>query len=67
MNLRTVFKTFQKTDPLPERLRTAIGANTDRSDDRKKDKKHKKTIESEETLIQNVSKKQKTKIQRFFK
>ena len=67
MNLRTVFKTFQKTDFLPKQLRTATDANTDRNDDREKDKKRKKTIESKETLIQNVSKKQKTKTQRFFK
>ena len=65
MNLRTVLKALQKTDSLSERLRTAINANTGRSDDREEDKKRKKTIESEKTLIQNVLKKQKTKIQRF--
>ena len=67
MNLRTVFKTFQKTDFFSKRLRTATDVNTDRGDDRKKDKKRKKTVENEETLIQNISKKQKTKIQRLFK
>ena len=67
MNLRTVFKAFQKTDSLPKRLRTAINANTDRGDDREKNKKRKKTAENKETLIQNVSKKQKTKIRKFFK
>ena len=67
MDLRTVFKIFQKIDFLLKRLRTAIGANTDRNDDRKKNKKRKKTVKNEETFIQNVSKKQKTKIQRFFK
>ena len=67
MNLRIVFKTFQKTNFFLKRLRIAINANTGRSDDRKKNKKHKKTIENEKTLIQNVLKKQKTKIQKFFK
>ena len=36
MNLRIVFKTFQKTDFFSKRLRTAINANTDWSDDKKK-------------------------------
>ena len=67
MNLRIVFKTFQKTDFLPKRLWTAIGANTGWDDDKKKNKKRKKTAENEETLIQNVLKKQKTKIQKLFK
>ena len=67
MNLRTIFKTFQKTDFLLKRLRIAIDANTDRGDDKKKNKKRKKIIENKETLIQNVSKKQKTKIQKLFK
>ena len=67
MNLRTVFKTFQKTDSLPKQLRTTIGANTGRNDDKEKNKKHKKTVENEETIIQNISKKQKTEIQKFFK
>ena len=66
MNLRTVFKTLQKTDFLPKRLRTAIGANTDQSDDKKKNRKRKKTTENKKTFIQNVSKKQKTKIQKLF-
>ena len=66
MNLRTVFKIFQKTDSLPKRLWTAIGANTGRGDDRKRGRKRKKTVENEKTLIQNVSKRQKTEIQRFF-
>ena len=57
MNLCTVFKTFQKTDSLPKRLRTAIDANTDQNDDREKNRKRKKTAESEETLIQNILKK----------
>ena len=57
MNLRTVFKVFQKTDSLSEQLRTTIGVNTGRSDDKIKNKKRKKTIENKETLIQNVSKK----------
>ena len=62
IDLRIVFKTFQKTDFLPKRLRTATGANTGRGDDREGDRKRKKTAESEKTLIQNVSKKQKTEI-----
>ena len=62
MNLRIVFKIFQKTDFFLKRLRTATDANTDRGDDRKKNKKRKKTIENEKSFIQNVSKKQKTKI-----
>ena len=57
MNLRIVFKVFQKTDSFSKRLRTAIDANTGRSDDKKKDRKRKKTAESEETFIQNASKK----------
>ena len=57
MNLRTVFKTFQKTDFLLKKLWTAIDANTDPNDDRKKNKKRKKTIENKKTLIQNVLKK----------
>ena len=36
MNLRIIFKTFQKTDFLSKRLRTAIDANTGPSDDKKK-------------------------------
>ena len=67
MNLRIVFKTFQKTDFLLKRLRTAIDANTGRNDDKKRNKKHKKITENKETLIQNISKKQKTKTQKFFK
>ena len=67
MNLRIVFKIFQKTDFFSKRLRTAINANTDRNDDRERDRKHKKTVESEKTLIQNVSKKQKAKIRKLFK
>ena len=67
MDLRIVFKTFQKTDFFSKRLRTAINANTGRNDDKKGGKKRKKTIENEKTLIQNVSKKQKTKIRRFYK
>ena len=67
MNLRIVLKIFQKTDFFLKRLRTAIDANTGRNDDKKRDKKRKKTIENKETLIQNVSKKQKTKIQKLFK
>ena len=67
MNLRTVLKTFQKTDFFSEWLRTAIDANTDRGDDKKGDRKRKKTLENEKTLIQNVLKKQKTKIQKLFK
>ena len=67
MNLRTVFKILQKTDFLPKQLRTAIDANTDQNDDKKKNRKRKKTIENKKTFIQNVSKKQKTKTQRFFK
>ena len=66
IDLRIVFKTFQKTDSLSKRLRTAIDANTDRSDDREKDKKHKKTIENKKTLIQNVSKKTKNKNPKIF-
>ena len=66
MNLRTVFKTFQKTDPLSKQLRTTIGANTGRNDDKEGNKKRKKTTESEETFIQNVLKKQKTKIRKLF-
>ena len=65
-NLRTVFKTFQKTDLLPKRLQTAIDANTGRNDDRKRNKKRKKTTENEKTLIQNVSKKQKNKDSKTF-
>ena len=61
MNLRIVFKTFQKTDFFSKRLRIAIDANTGRDDDREENKKRKKTIENEKTLIQNVSKKQKQK------
>ena len=67
MDLRTVFKVFQKTDSLSKRLWTAIDANTGQNNDKKKNKKHKKTIENKKTLIQNVSKKQKTKIRKFFK
>ena len=67
MNLRIVLKTLQKTDPLSKQLQTAIGANIDRSDDKEKNKKRKKTIENKETLIQNISKKQKTEIRRLFK
>ena len=67
MNLRTVFKTFQKTDFFLKRLRITINANTDQSDDKKKDIKRKKTIENEKTLIQNASKKQKTKTRKLFK
>ena len=67
MNLRIVFKTFQKTDFFLKQLRIVIDANTGRSDDRKRDKKRKKTVENEETLLQNTSKKQKTKIQKLFK
>ena len=67
MNLRIIFKILQKIDSFPKRLRTAISANTDQSDDKKEDKKRKKTVENEKTFIQNLSKKQKTKIQRFFK
>ena len=67
MNLRTVFKTFQKTDFFSKRLQTAINANTDQSDDKEKNKKRKKTIENKKTLIQNVSKKQKTKTRKLFK
>ena len=36
MNLRIVFKTFQKTDFFLKQLQTAINANTDQSDDKKK-------------------------------
>ena len=67
MNLRIVFKTFQKTDFFLKRLRTAIDANTDQNDDRKKNKKCKKTIENKKTFIQNVLKKQKTKNRKLFK
>ena len=67
MNLRIVFKILQKTDFFPKRLRTATDANTGRGDDRKGGRKRKKTVENEETFIQNVLKKQKTEIQRFFK
>ena len=66
MDLRTVLKAFQKTDSLPERLRTATGANTGRGDDREGGKKRKKTAESEETLIQNAPKRQKTETRRLF-
>ena len=66
MNLRIVLKAFQKIDFFLKQLRTAIDANTDRNDDRKKDKKRKKTTENKKTLIQNISKKQKTKIRKFF-
>ena len=67
MDLRTVLKAFQKTDSLSKQLRTTTDANTDRSDDRKKNRKRKKTTENKKTFIQNVSKKQKTKIQKLFK
>ena len=67
MDLRIIFKAFQKTDFFLKRLQTAIDANTGRGDDRKKDKRRKKTTENKKTLIQNTSKKQKTKIQKFFK
>ena len=67
MNLRTVFKAFQKTDPLSEQLRTATDANTGRSDDRERDRKRKKTAENKKTFIQNASKKQKTEIRKLFK
>ena len=67
MNLRTVFKTFQKTDSFLKQLRTATDANTDRSDDRKRSKKRKKTTENKKKLIQNISKKQKTKTRKLFK
>ena len=67
MNLRTVFKTFQKIDSLLKRLPTAIDANTGRSDNRKRGKRRKKTVENKKTFIQNVLKKQKTEIQKFFK
>ena len=67
MNLRIVLKTFQKTDPLLKRLRTAIDANTGRSDDKEGGKKRKKTAENKKTLIQNVSKKIKTKTRKLFK
>ena len=67
MNLCIVFKAFQKTDFLLKRLRIAIDTNTDQSDDKEKNKKRKKTIENKKTLIQNVSKKQKTEIQKLFK
>ena len=67
MNLCTVFKTFQKTDFLLKQLRIAIDANIGQSDDRKRNKKRKKTIKNKETLIQNASKKQKTKNQKLFK
>ena len=67
MNLRIVFKIFQKTDFFPKRLRTVIDANTGRGDDKKRNKKRKKTAENKKTLIQNILKKQKTKIQKFFK
>ena len=67
MNLRIILKVFQKTDFFSKWLRTITDANTDRNDDRKKDKKRKKTIENKKTVIQNVSKKQKTKNQKLFK
>ena len=57
MNLRTVFKTFQKTDFLLKRLRTAIDANTDQDDDKEGKKNRKRTVENKKTLIQNVLKK----------
>ena len=67
MNLRIVFKSFQKTDFFSKQLQIAIDANTDQSDDKKRNKKRKKTVENKKTLIQNILKKQKTKIQKFFK
>ena len=67
MNLRTVFKAFQKTDSLLKQLRTATHANTGRGDDKERGKKRKKTVENKKTFIQNVSKKQKTKTRKLFK
>ena len=51
MNLRIVLKIFQKTDFFSKQLQIAINANTGRGDDRKGNRKRKKTVESEETLI----------------
>ena len=66
MNLRTVFKAFQKFDPLSKQLQTVIDANIGRSDDRERNRKRKKTTENEGTLIQNVSKKQKNRNSKTF-
>ena len=66
MDLRTVFKILQKIKFFLKQLRTTINANTDQSDDRKRGKKRKKTVENEKTLIQNAPKKQKTKTERLF-
>ena len=62
MNLCTVFKTFQKTDSLLKQLRTAIGANTDRGDDKEKDKSIKKQLKMKKSLFKIF---QKNKKQRF--
>ena len=61
MNLRTVFKTFQKTDFFSKRLQTATDANTDRGDDKKKIKSVKKQLKMKKHLFKMFQKNKKQK------
>ena len=61
MNLRTVFKIFQKTDSLPKRLRTATDANIDQSDNKKKIKNIKKQLKTKKRLFKMFQKNKKQK------